>query len=339
MRSVQKEKKVCLFLGFFLLVSLFCLKESLPAPYYEGKVIKIIVGNEPGGGYDRMGRLLAKHLPKHIPGKPTVLVENMPGAIGMILVNHMYNVVKPDGLTIATFNRGLPSAQLLKAEGVKFDLMKCSWIGSTTAEPTVLTLRSELPYKSLDDLRKAKEPIYLGCTGTGDSSTQFPVLLREFVQLNLKIVDYPSSSAAMLAVERKEVHGRAGSYSSLIPFIERGVVHPILRGRVSEPGIDNLPVDEELTTNKLGKTIMAMRSAMDKIGRPYLTSPGTPMEIMNILTDAFAKVANDPELKQDAKKNKMTVEYSRGDECLKVLKYLFSQSDDIVKEFGKLLKF
>jgi tripartite-type tricarboxylate transporter receptor subunit TctC len=257
----------------------------------------------------------------------------------MILVNHIYNIAKPDGLTIATFNRGLPCAQLLKAEGVKFDLTKCSWVGSTAAEATVLTLRSDLPYRSLDDLRKAKEPVYLGCTGTGDSSTQFPVLLKEFVKLRLEIVDYPSSAAAMLAVERKEVHGRAGSYTSLVPYIERGLVHPIIRGRVSEPKIEILPVDEELTSNQLGKTIMSMRSSMDMVGRPYLCAPGTPIETMNILRDSFARVAKDPELKEDAKKNKMDVEYFHADECLKIIRYLFSQPDDIVKEFGKYVRF
>ncbi len=143
----------------------------------------------------------------------------------------------------------------------------------------------------------------------------------------------------MLAIERKEVDGRGGSYSSLKPFIERGLVRPIIRGRVSEPGIENLPVNEDLTTDPKGKTIMAMLASADGIGRPYVVPPETPADIMNILRDAFAKVAKDPELQEDAKKNRMEVSYTSGDECLKVLNYLLNQPSDIVQEFGKYIKF
>jgi len=334
-------KKRILYLLFTSIIdSIFLSPQALlSAPYYEGKTLKIVVGFTPGGGYDRMGRLLAKHLPKHIPGKPSIIVENMEGAGSIICSNYIYNVVKPDGLTIGTVNRGISFAQLTKVEGVKFDVMKYSWIGSAAVEASVLTVRNDLPYKTYDDLRKVKEPIPLGTMGPASSDHQFLVLLREFAGLNTKLIFYPSSAEAMLAIERKEVDGRAGSYSSIKPFIERGLVHPVIRGRVSEKGIENLPVNEDLTTDPTGKTIMAMLDSADRMGRPYFLPPGTPANIMNILRDAFSKVANDSELKEEAKKNRMEVTYIPADDCLKAINYLFKQPESIVKEFSKYVKF
>jgi hypothetical protein len=113
----------------------------------------------------------------------------------------------------------------------------------------------------------------------------------------------------------------------------------LIRGRVSEPGIENLPVDEDLAIDRKAKTIMAMRSAPERIGRPYVAPPGIPTDIMNILRDGFAKVCEDSELKEEAKKAMMTVEYLPADECVKVLNYVFNQPEDIIKEFSKYIKF
>ncbi len=326
----------CLVISFFLFSSLAL---GAPAPYYERKVVTITVGYGPGGGYDRMARLLAKHLPKHIPGKPSVIVENMPGADSMIAANHLYNIAKPDGLTIGTFNRGVPFAQLLKAPGAKFDMTKYSWIGSAATEATALSILTSLPYKTYDELQKSKKLIHLGSMGPADSSGQFPMMLQEYTGLNMKMIIYPSSADCMLAVERKELDGRGGSYSSLKPFIDRGLVRVLVRGSVSDPGIANLPVDEDLATNKMGKTVMAMRSASDLIGRPYVAPPKTPPEIMSILRDAFYKAANDPEVKVEATKMMMDVNYVPAEEALKIVKNVLSQPEEIVKEFSKFVKF
>jgi tripartite-type tricarboxylate transporter receptor subunit TctC len=309
------------------------------APFYEGKTLKIIVGHGAGGGYDRMARLMAKYLPKYIPGKPVALVEFVPGASGLIAANQIYNITKPDGLTIVTVDRGLPIAQLLKAEGVRFDAAKFSWIGSAAVEATVLCIRSDLPYKTFEDLLRAKEPLHLGSVGPANTSHQFPILLKEFLGLKINLVIYPASAESMLAIERKEADGRAGSYSSMKPFIERGLVRPVIRGRVVESGIENLPVDEDLTKDPKGKAIMAMRSAGDLMGRPFVAPPGSPPEAMAILREAFSKVAKDPELKQEAEKFMMTVEYVPAEECLKVVNFVLSQPDDIAREFSKYIKF
>jgi len=285
-----------------------------------------------------MSRMLAKHLPKHIPGKPTFVVENMAGAGSIIAANRIYNREKPNGFTIGSINRGIPYAQLLKAEGVKFDLTKYGWIGSAGTEATVLAIRTDLPYKTFEDLRKAKE-VFLSVTGAAASDTQFTILAKEFLGVNIKTVGYTDIPGAMLAIERKEADGRSGTYSSLKQFIERGILRPVLRGRVAQPGIEHLPVNEDFTADKSAKTIMAMQSYPDQMGRPFVVPPGTPAEVMKILREAFAKVDSDPAFKEDCKRLLMDYDYVSPEECLKVVNFILGQPDDIVKEFSKYIKF
>lgn len=326
----------------FLLAMLVAvaLSPAAHAQYYAGKTVTIIVGYKTGGGYDATARLLARHLPKHIPGKPTVIVQNMPGANSLIAANHVYGVAKPDGLTLGTFNRNLPIAQLTGVQGVKFDMTKFAWIGSAASESTILAIRTDLPYQSFEDLKKADKEIVIGATGPGANTYDFPLLVKELLGIKIKIVSgYSSSSDIMLAIERKEVDGRAGSFSSIRPFIDRKLVRPVMRARATEPGIENLPVDESLAPNARAKAIMALRSAPEVIGRPYVMHPDTPAEHLKTMRAAFAAAIKDPELVAEGKKAKMELEYVSGDEAVKVMKEVLSQPKDVVEEFSKYIKF
>jgi tripartite-type tricarboxylate transporter receptor subunit TctC len=327
-----------------LLLALMILLLHAPlantASYYEGKTITLVVGYKPGGGYDRYARLFAKHLPRYIPGTPAVIIQNMPGANSIISANHIFSAAKPDGLTIGTFNNGLVIAQLTKVEGVRFDLPKFAWIGSVASDAAVLTVRTDLPYKSVDDLRKAKEPIIIGATGPGSSTYDFPTLLKEFAGLNLKLIPgYSSSADVMLAIERKEVDGRAGSYASILPFIERGLVRPLIRTRVQVPEIEKLPVDEDLASSAKGKTIMAIRSTPEVIYRPFVAPPPTPVDAIKILRDAFGRVAKDKELLAEAKKTSLPIDYVNAEDALKVVVGVLQQPPEMAQEISKYIKF
>jgi len=324
---------------FAVLAAIPLVGFAQPSPY-AGKTVTIIVGYKAGGGYDATARLLARHLPKHIPGKPTIIVQNMPGANSMIAANHVYNVGKPDGLTIGTFNRNLPVAQLTKVDGVKYDMTKFAWIGSAASECTILALRSDLPYKSVEELKKAKQPVVIGATGPGANTYDFPLLLKEFLGLNLKIVTgYQSSADIMLAIERKEVDGRAGSFTSIRPFIDRKLVRPVLRARADEPGVEQLPIDEDLAPNPRAKAIMALRSAPEIVGRPYVMHPNTPPDYVNIMRKAFAETIADKALVAEATKASMDLNYVGADVAVKVMKEMLSQPKDVVDEFSKYVKF
>ena len=317
-----------------------CNREDARAPGFKGKTITIVVGYKPGGGYDATARLLARHLPRYLPGEPAVIVQNMPGANSLIAANYVYNAAKPDGLTIGTFNRNLPIGQLLAVEGVKFDMLKFAWIGSAASETTVLAIRDDLPYKTFEDLKKAKEPVVVGATGPGANTYDFPLLLREFLGVNLKLVSgYSSSADIMLAVERKEADARAGSYTSMAPFIARKLVRPIVRSRATEPGIESLPSDESLAPNPRAKAMMALRSAPEVVGRPYVMPPGTPDGIVKVMREAFAKAIADPAVAAEAKKADMNLNYVSGDRAVETMKEVLSQPKDVVDEFRKYVKF
>jgi tripartite-type tricarboxylate transporter receptor subunit TctC len=263
----------------------------------------------------------------------------MPGAGHIIAANYIYNLAKPDGMTIGTFNRGLPFAQLSKTQGVKFDIRKYVWIGSMTVDPTALFIRSDLPYKTAEDLKKVKSPIICASEGLGTSGYQFPLLLKEFAGFNIKIINYVSGSDSRLALERKEADARASSYSSTKPMVDRGILHPVIRGQVTIPEIKNLPQDQDFAVDKKGKTIMSMLSSVDRMSRPFVLPPRTPSDVVKILRDAFARLANDPAVKGEGRKMSMDIEYASADECMKVLDFNMDQPEDIIKEFNKYVGF
>ena len=180
----------------------------------------------------------------------------------------------------------------------------------------------------------------IGTTGPGSSTHDFPALLKEFAGFDFKLVPgYSSSADVMLAIERKEVDGRAGSFDSIKPFIDRGLVRPILRNRTSAPGIEKLPVDEDLATSQKGKIVMAVNAVPTQIYRPFVAPPATPKDAMKILRDAFANALKDKELLAEAEKGKMTIDYTSPEDALKVVAEVLSQPPDIVQELTKHIKF
>jgi tripartite-type tricarboxylate transporter receptor subunit TctC len=263
----------------------------------------------------------------------------MPGAGHIIAANYIYNIAKHDGTIIGTFNRGLPFAQLSKTQGVKFDIRNYIWIASMAVDPTALFIRTDLPYKTVDDLRKAKTPLICASEGLGTTGYQFPVLLKEFAGFNIKIINYLSGSDSRLALERKEADARAGSYGSTKPMVDRGVLRPVIRGQVSIPEIKNLPLDQDYATDKKGKTIMSMLSSVDLISRPFVLPPRTPANVVAIVRDAFVKLANDPAAKEEGRKMNMDIQFTSAEECMKTLDFNMNQPQEIVSEFVKYVGF
>ncbi len=309
-------------------------------PTFAGKTVTIIVGYTPGGGYDRMARMVAKYLPKYLAGNPTVIVQNLPGANSIIAANNVYNVAKPDGLTIGLFNRNLVLGQLVKVDGVRYDMEKFAWIGSPSSETTVLAIRSDLPYRTVADLQKADPALVIGATGPGANTYDFPLLLRAFLKLNLRIISgYPGSADITLAIERKEVDGRAGSYSSLKPALDRGLLRPIMRARASVPEIARLPVDEDLVSSATAKAVLALRSVPEVIGRPFVAPPGTPPDLVRAIREAFDKVTKDREFLAEARAAGFDIDYVTGEESLRIVREVLNSPPDVVRIFREFFKF
>ena len=336
----MKRWGVFFLIGVLILsVLMFRPEKVAAAPYYQGKTITIIVGTNPGGGYDNTARIIARHLPKFIPGKPTIIIQNMPGAGHIIAANYIYNIAKPDGMTVGTFNRGLPFTQLSKTAGVKYDMRKYVWIASMAVDPTALFIRTDLPYKNSDDIKNAKAPLVCASEGLGTSGYQFPLLLKELAGFNIKIINYLSGADSRLALEKKEADARASSYSSVKPFVDRGALRAVIRGQVIIPEIKDLPLDQDFVTDKKGKTIMSMLSSVDLMSRPFVLPPRTPANVATILREAFAKLANDPAAKAEGSRMNMDIQYTSAEECMKVVNFNLNQPEDIIKEFNKHVGF
>lgn len=316
------------------------LPAQAQAPSFAGKTVTILVGYPPGGGYDLIARIISRHLAKYLPGTPAVIVQNMPGANSIIAANNVYTVAKPDGLTVGLFNRNLVLGQLVKVEAIKFDMTRFAWVGSPASETTILAIRADLPYKQPADLKRADPALVVGATGPGASTYDFPLLLKAFAGFNIRIISgYPSSSEIMLGIERREVDARAGSYSSIKPFIDRGLVRPLVRGHASVPAIEKLPQDEDLTTDPRAKQVMRLRSVPEVIGRPFVMPPATPPELVNAMREAFRKVAADKEFESEAERAGFEINFVTGDQALRTVRDVLNAPADVVKIFRQFFQF
>ncbi len=318
---------------------------SLAAPawaqgsFYEGKTVTVVIGAS-GGSLEIAARIAARHLGKHIPGSPSVIVQNMTGAAHLVATNHVYNVAKPDGLTLLAANPNVGIAQLTKVEAARFDLRRFQWLGSTGADGVALSIRSDLPYKSWDEVRKSGRELVVGTTGPGSNAHDFPLLLKEFAGANFKLVSgYPANADVLLAVERKEVDVWAAFATTIRLAADRGVVRPLVRGRVALPGWEHLPVDEELATNAIGKAIMGIRAAPLAIGRAFAAPPGTPADRVQVLREAFARAVKDSEFVAESSKARIAVGYIPPEEVVKMFNGLLEQPAEVQKEMVKYIKF
>lgn len=308
------------------------------ANFYEGKTVTVLIGAK-SGSLEIAAQIVSHHLGKYIPGKPAVILQHMPGAAHLLATNNVFNVAKPDGLTILASNPNVAIAQLSKVEQVRFDVNKFQWLGSSGADGVMFSIRSDLPFKNAEELKKSDRELVAGTTGPGSNAHDFPLLLKEFAGFKLKLVPgYPSNSDVLLAVERKEVDAWSALATTIKLAADRGAVRPLVRGRVALPGYENLPVDENLATNPLGKSLMAIKSIPGAIGRAFAVAPGTPADRVAILRDAFAKAIKDPELIAEAKKAKIEMHFISAEQVMKDFNALMNQTPETLKEMGKYIK-
>jgi tripartite-type tricarboxylate transporter receptor subunit TctC len=321
-----------------LVLPLLASTARAQADFYEGKAVNIYIGAK-SGSLAIAAQIVAHHLGKYLPGKPAVVVQFMPGAAHLLATNHVFNIAKPDGLTLLAANPNVAIAQLSKVEQVRFDVRKFLWLGSSGADGVAFSIRSDLPYKSFDELKKSDKELVAGTTGPGSNAHDFPLLLKEFAGLKLKLVSgYPANSDVLLAVERKEVDSWSALATTIKLAADRGVVRPLVRGRVATPGFENLPVDEDLASSQLGKSLMGIRAVPLSIGRAFAASPGTPADRVAILRQAFAKALNDPELLAEGKKAKIDFSFISDEQVQKDFNTLMNQSPETLREMGKYIK-
>jgi tripartite-type tricarboxylate transporter receptor subunit TctC len=340
-------------LVFSLLVSfsgIVWLAVSAPAQtdFYKGKQIRIVVGLSAGGGYDRAARLVARHWGKYIPGNPEFIVQNMPGAGSVTAANYVYNVAKPDGLTLLAPHNNLYLSQLSGQKEVKFDLSKFLWIGSLENDDMMIFARADAPFKSIRDIVQAKEPPRCGSTGVGSSDYVMSRILEETLGAKINnVLGYPGSSEIAIALERGEVQCMGltiSTYFGREPFLtwhKKGFVRFLAQsGRKRDPRVPDAPSIYELMEEyKTPATPRRVAEAMLKGGewaRPMMAPPGTPADRVAVLRAAYQKAAKDPELLAEAKKLRIEVVPMPGEELQKMAKEVMVQPPEVIERIKKL---
>jgi tripartite-type tricarboxylate transporter receptor subunit TctC len=337
-------------LSFFLLMNLvFNTTIYAQQPFYQGKSVRLIAGTTAGTVTDLWPRLIAEHMGKHIAGNPGVVVQNMPGAGGVIAANYVYNVAKPDGLTLGTVSPSIYVDQIVGRKEVQFDWGKFNWIGTPEQYDYVFIMRADSPYKSIDDIRKATEPPKCGAPGTGSHLYQIPKLMEETVGAKFLIVTgYQGATDVDLAIERGEMHCRSVTVTAYLgrePFLswgKKGFVRALVQtGRKPSPSLPEVPTIYELMnrykTPDAARRLATLVLAPGEFGRPILAPPGVPAERVKILREALNKTLRDPELLSEAKKREWPVTPMAGDELESLAKEVVAQPPEVVQRLKKLL--
>lgn len=332
-----------------LLLTSQTLVQAQQEPFYQGKTIKVVVGFTSGGFYDRWSRLLARFVPKYLPGAPEMIVQNMPGAGGLIAANHVYNVAQPDGLTVGMTSYGMYLDQMVGRKEVQYDVRKFHWIGSPEKSDVLMYMRSDAPYKSIEDIRTASTPPKCGSTGTAGTDYILARLLED--TLNAKIdtvLGYPGGSEIDLAVEKGEVQCRgltAAPFFGREPFIswrKRNFVNVLLYGGLKrDPRIPDTPtiyeIFDKLNTPEESRRVADVILRGGDFGRPWVMPPATPPEVVKTMRAAYAKAMTDSALLDEAKQTKLDVEYVPGEELQKLAEKMMSQPPGVVQRVKTLL--
>jgi tripartite-type tricarboxylate transporter receptor subunit TctC len=317
--------------------------------FYQGKTVRIIVGSDTGGLYDLWARLFAKHMPKHIPGNPNMIVQNMPGAGGLAATNYLYGLTKSDGLTLGMFQAHRYMQQLTGAEEVKFDLRKFNWIGTMEKTEVMFYVRADAPYKSFDDVLKSSEPLKCGATGSTDGTYLLAKIFEETVgaKFNL-VVGYQSGNAIDLAMEKGEVVCRGmivTGHFSREPFLtwhKKGFDrHLAQSGQKRDPRMAEVPSLVELMdkykTADLSRRVAQVILAGNEYGRPMVATPGVPSDRVRILREAYSRALKDPQLLKEAKQSKLAVEPASGEELQALTERVLNQSPEVIERVKRLV--
>jgi tripartite-type tricarboxylate transporter receptor subunit TctC len=311
---------------------------SAQSHFFAGKTITLYVGFSPGGGVDGEARIAARHLSRFIPGNPTILVKNMPGAGGIVLANHIYKGVDADGLTLAMPGRsGFLLSNIVKDNNVTYDLTKFAYIGGAGSTNSILWLRKDLGIADIAQLKAAKREIILGAWSARSQNAIVPKVLRQYEGWPFKVVHgYPGTNEVIVAIERREVDGlysHQGTVQTIRPdMIAKGEVIPIVQ---TFEELQNIPTIESLITNPKEKALLGLLSAPSRIGLPLLAPPAIPAGRLEILRKSYALMVQDKDYLEETERRGLPAGQPISGEELQTLiaQTLASVSDDVLQEY------
>jgi tripartite-type tricarboxylate transporter receptor subunit TctC len=317
-------------------------------PFFEGKTMQLLVASGPGATTDISARLVGRYLGKHIPGNPNIVVQNMPGAGGIVAANHLFNVAKPDGLTIGAMSRANYIEQIVGRPEVKTDFRKLSWIGSFNKSPMMVACRSDTEYKTIAAVRAAKTPPRFGQSGTGSISYVFANLMERILDVKVKnVTGFKSGRDTDLGLERGEIDCRATSDITVIrePWTrwvkENYVTFILQQGPEKSALLPPVPTIAELARPEAKPylTLMNVMLAYTEFDRPFAAPPGVPQERLRILRDSFERMLKDSEFATEAKKflDWDGSTFLSGEQLQKKMIDTVTQPADVVKRVKEIL--
>jgi tripartite-type tricarboxylate transporter receptor subunit TctC len=325
-----------LLVGVCALLGAHASRADAVEDFYAGKQVSLFIGYSPGGGYDTYARVLARHIGKHIPGEPTVVPQNMPGAGSLTLANYLYNIAPKDGTAFGTFGRGLAMEKLLGGSGIRFDAAKFSWLGSLNNEVSICVSWHGSGIKSVADLRTHR--FIVGGTGSGSDTAIFPLVLKNLLGFDIKLIPgYPGGNDVLLAMERGEVDGRCGwSWATVKAtrpdWVEEGKINILLQLALDKhPDLPDVPLVTELARTEDERQAMELIFARQVMGRPYTAPPGVPAERLDALRRAFDATARDPEFLADAAKVGLELNPVSGEQIDAVIARIYGARPSAVK--------
>jgi tripartite-type tricarboxylate transporter receptor subunit TctC len=324
------------------LVSLAVAPACAQSEPFAGKTVQMIIGFGPGGGYDLWGRTVGRHIGKHLPGKPSVVAQNMPGAGSFVAANYIYHAAAKDGTVLGIIARDAALGPLTGAPGARFDATRLSWIGSPTKETNVCIAYKTAQVKTVQDLYSRE--LIMGDTGPGTGTRAYPRALAQLLGMKFKQVGgFASSADVFLAMERGEVEGFCESLDSIKgrrpDWIPSKTVSVLFQGGVEpNPELKDVPFVLDFARNDEERQVLEFLYAGQGIGRPFVAPPELPPARLKLLRAAFDATMRDPEFMAETKTRKLDLEPEDGEHLAALVKRIYATPKPIVDKAGSLIK-
>lgn len=306
---------------------------------FAGRNINFLIGFGPGGANDVWARTIARHMSKHLPGNPSVVPQNFPGAGGLRLMNEVYNVSPKDGTVIGLVNRGIPFEPLLGGLNARFDPSKMNWIGSPDRDITVCASRKDAQVQSMQDL--FAKTLVVGATGSGADTAIYPQFLSELLGMKFKIIQgYSGSKDISLAMERGEVEGICVAYESLMrqTLAQEGKVNILFQAALqADPRLKDVPIGTDLARSDKDREVLKLFFARVAIGRPIVAPPGMDPLRVAALRKAFDDTMRDPAFLAEAKAQNLNVDAIAGQELADIIAKTYESPKDVVARTAEIL--
>ena len=306
---------------------------------FKGKTVNILIGFGAGGEDDAWAHLIAQYLGKHLPGNPTVVAQNAPGAGSLKVANQIYNVSPKDGTAIGMINRGVPFEPLLGGKGIQFDALKMNYIGSPSIDTTVCAARKDAAVQKMQDL--FTKELVTGATGSGADTATYPQFLSHLLGMKFKIITgYPGSHEIGVAMERNEVQAICLAYNSLLrqPMAREGKLNILFQAALKpDPRLKDVPLGTALAHIESDRKALALFFARASMGRPFIAPPGLPPQRLKVLRQAFAETIKDPDFVALAEKQQLRIHLTTGEEMSAVVAETYKTPADVVKRVSTAL--